>query len=137
LRADGLVRAVRDALEEAGIELGDCDHRIADMNGEQYRFREAALVVTRLLRERKVLFSLWHPADCIGEVGAATLPAMVSILFAGAQKDYLPGPVFLGHLGNDDEKRAAFVARATTAQSLAREMRVEKTFGIVRRSTIV
>jgi 3-oxoacyl-[acyl-carrier-protein] synthase-1 len=107
------------------------------MNGEQYRFREAALVVTRLLRERKVLFSLWHPADCIGEVGAATLPAMVSILFAGAQKDYLPGPVFLGHLGNDDEKRAAFVARATTAQSLAREMRVEKTFGIVRRSTIV
>ena len=91
LRADGLVKAIRGALNEAGIALQQCDHRIADMNGEQYRFKEAALAITRLLRDRKVLFSLWHPADCIGEVGAATLPAMLAMLFAGARKDYLPG----------------------------------------------
>ena len=91
LRADGLVKAIRGALNEAGIALNECDHRIADMNGEQYRFKEAALAITRLLRDRKVLFSLWHPADCIGEVGAATLPAMLAMLFTGARKDYLPG----------------------------------------------
>ena len=42
----------KGAVEIGVVELGDCDHRIADMNGDQYRFREAALVVTRLLRER-------------------------------------------------------------------------------------
>ena len=128
MRAQGLTQAIRAALDKTGIGLKDCDHRIADMNGEQYRFREAALAITRLLRDRKVLFSIWHPADCIGEVGAATLLAMLAMLFVGARKDYLPGPVFLGHLGNDDEKRAALVTQATTIQTLARETTAEERF---------
>jgi 3-oxoacyl-[acyl-carrier-protein] synthase-1 len=134
LRADGLVAALRGALDEAGLGLKDCDHRIADVSGEQYRFKEAALAITRLLRDRKVLFSLWHPADCIGEVGAATLAAMVTVLFMGACQDCLPGPVFLGHLGNDDDKRAAFLAQATSQQTLALEMAAEAAFSLKRRS---
>src|SRR5262249_9170589 len=112
LRAQGLCDAIRAALEDAGIALKDCDCRIADVSGEHYRFKEAALAITRLLRDRKESFSLWHPADCIGEIGAATLPAMLTVLFYGALKRYLPGPTFLGHLGNDDGRRAAFVAHA-------------------------
>jgi 3-oxoacyl-[acyl-carrier-protein] synthase-1 len=133
LRAEGLVQAVRGALGEAGIGLEACDHRIADVSGEQYRFKEVALAVTRLLRERKVWFGLWHTADCIGEIGAAALPAMLAVLFTGARKDYLPGPVFLGHLANDDERRAAFVAQATLAQSLALEAEAWARFGPKRR----
>jgi 3-oxoacyl-[acyl-carrier-protein] synthase-1 len=129
------VQAIRGALGEAG-SLKDCDHRIADVSGEQYRFKEAALAITRLLRDRKVLFVLWHPADCIGEVGAATLPAMLAMLFYGARKDYLPGPVFLGHLGNDDDKRAAFIAKATTPQSLALEIPAEAAFNAKRMSAV-
>jgi 3-oxoacyl-[acyl-carrier-protein] synthase I len=128
LRADGLVQAIRAALSDSNIALKDCDHRIADMNGEQYRFKEAALAITRLVRERKVLFSLWHPADCIGEVGAATLPAMLAMLFHGARGDYLPGPMFLGHLGNDDDTRAALVAQALSPQTLALEQEAEANF---------
>lgn len=128
LRADGLVAAIRGALDEAAIELKGCDHRIADVTGEQYRFKEAALAITRLLRDRKVMFGLWHPADCIGEVGAATLPAMIAVLFAGARKDYLPGPTFLGHLGGDDDKRTAFLAKATVPQSLLAVTRGEAAF---------
>ena len=118
LRAEGLTQAIRMALAEADVALKDCDHRIADTSGEQYRFREAALALTRLLRDRKVLLSLWHPADCIGEVGAASLPAMLAVLFIGARKDYLPGPVFLGHVGNDDDKRAAFLTTAIAQQGM-------------------
>jgi 3-oxoacyl-[acyl-carrier-protein] synthase-1 len=128
LRAEGLVQAIRAALSESNLALKDCDHRIADMNGEQYRFREAALAVTRLLRDRKVLFSLWHPADSIGEVGAATLPAMLAMLFHGARRGYLPGPMFLGHLGNDDDKRAALVTQALAPQTLALELEAEANF---------
>ena len=136
LRADGLVQAIRGALEEAAIQLKDCDHRIADVSGEQYRFKEAALAVTRVLRERKVLFSLWHPADCIGDVGAATLTAMLGMLYFGSSKDYLPGPVFLAHLADDDEKRAALVTRATVPQTLSLEMAAEAAFRTKRASAV-
>ena len=133
-RADGLVRAVRGALAEAGLALKDCNLRIADMNGEQHRFKETALAVTRLLRDRKPLFPLWHLADCTGEVGAATLPAMLALLFMGARKDFLPGQTVLGHLGNDDDRRAAFVAQATSAQTLSWEMAAEADYRVKRRS---
>jgi 3-oxoacyl-[acyl-carrier-protein] synthase-1 len=121
MRAEGLVLAIRAALAEAGMALHECDARITDASGEQYRFKEAALAVTRLLRERKPSFDLWHLADCIGEVGAATVPAMLAFLLAGARGDWLPGPVFLGHLGDDGDRRAAFIAGATLAQTLALE----------------
>ena len=84
--------------------------------------------------------SIWPfitPSPLVGEVGAATLPAMLAMLLAGARKDYLPGPVFLGHLGNDDDKRASFAARATTPQTLALETRAEEKFGQKRRSALV
>ena len=128
LRADGLVQAITAALSDADVALADCDHRIADMNGEQHRFKEAGLAITRLLRDRKDLFSLWHPADRIGEVGTATMPAMLAMLYFGACKDYLPGPMFLGHLGNDDDKRAAWVTQALTTQSLSMEFAAESDF---------
>lgn len=133
LRAEGLVAAIRGAQDEAGMTLGACDHRIADTSGEQFRFKEAALAMQRLLRQRKATFGLWHPADSIGEVGAAAAPSMLAVLLAGATGDYLPGPVFLGHLANDDARRAAFIARATAPQSLARELLAEERFEAGRR----
>jgi 3-oxoacyl-[acyl-carrier-protein] synthase-1 len=121
LRAEGLVQAIRAALAEAGMPLHGCDARITDASGEQYRFKEAALAVTRLMRERKPSFDFWHAADCTGEIGAATLPAMLAVLLQGARRDWLPGPVFLGHLGDDGDRRAAFIAQATLPQTLALE----------------
>jgi 3-oxoacyl-[acyl-carrier-protein] synthase-1 len=136
LRAEGLVQAMRAALGDAGIALKDCDHRIADLNGEQYRFKEAALAVTRLLRDRKGMFSVWHLGDCIGEIGAATVPAMLAALIIGAREDYLPGPVVIGHVGNDDDKRAAFVVQAATSQTLALEAAAETVFSLQRRTAV-
>jgi 3-oxoacyl-[acyl-carrier-protein] synthase I len=136
MRAEGLVRAIRLALGEAGVALNDCDYRIADVSGEQYRFREAALAITRLLRDRKVLFSMWHPADCIGETGAAVLLAILAMLFHGAANDYLPGPVFLGHISNDDGRRAALIAQATSQQTLALETAAEAAFNLKRRNVV-
>jgi 3-oxoacyl-[acyl-carrier-protein] synthase I len=112
LRGDGMVDATKAALAAAGISLGQVDHRISDVSGEQYRFKELALALTRILRERKPAIGIWHPADCIGEAGAAALPVMLGVLHQGARKRYLPGPVFLAQLSNDDDKRAAVILSA-------------------------
>lgn len=111
LRADGLSEAIKAALAEAGLDLAEFDFRLTDLSGEQYGFKEATLALGRVLRKRKEEFDIWHPADCIGEVGAAALPCMLAVALYAARKGYAPGPGVLCHLGNDDGKRAALVVR--------------------------
>lgn len=113
LRAEGLVQAIRGALQSSGRTYRDLDYRIADVNGEQYGFKEAALALTRTLRERKPRFDIWHPVDCIGEVGAAIGPAVLSVALAAARKGYAPGPGVLCHFSSDGGARAAMVLMYT------------------------
>jgi 3-oxoacyl-[acyl-carrier-protein] synthase-1 len=109
LRADGLVQAIRAALAEAGCSLGAMDFRITDVSGGQYSFKEASLALTRILRERKEEFDIWHPADCIGEVGAAIGAVILAVCLAATRKAYAPGNNILCHLANEDGHRAAII----------------------------
>jgi len=112
LRANGLVQAFQAAFAESGTTIADIDYRITDANGEQYWFKEAALAVTRTLRTRKELFEIWHPVDCIGEVGAAIGPCALTVALAAARKNYAPGRSVLGHFGEADGERLALVLSA-------------------------
>jgi 3-oxoacyl-[acyl-carrier-protein] synthase-1 len=109
LRAEGLVRAIRAALAEAGCDLHDLDFRVTDLSGERYYFKEAALAVVRILRQGKEAFDLWHPAECTGEVGAAAGPVAIAVAEAACRKGYAPGHNVLIHLSSDAGERAALV----------------------------
>ena len=112
LRADGMVEAIRQALSAAGKELGDLDFRICDVSGEQYYFKEAALALTRVLRRRKEEFDIWHPAESVGETGAAIVPVVLAVAAAAVEKTYARGSGILCHFANDDGQRAAIVVEA-------------------------
>jgi 3-oxoacyl-[acyl-carrier-protein] synthase-1 len=109
LRANGLTNAIKLALTDAGCEMHDLDFRIADISGEQYYFKEAALALSRSLHRPKEKFDIWHPADCIGEVGAATGVAMVIIANVASSKGYSCGANILAHMASDPGQRAAIV----------------------------
>ena len=109
LRADGLTQAFKAAMADSGRTLGAVDYRVTDCNGEQYWFKEAALAVTRTLRDRKEEFFIWHAADCIGETGAAAGPTALAIALAAARKGYAPGSGVLCHFGSDDGVRVAMI----------------------------
>jgi 3-oxoacyl-[acyl-carrier-protein] synthase-1 len=109
LRADGLVQAIESALHEASRQMHDLDFRITDNSGEQYYFKEASLALTRTLRQRRDQFDIWHPADCVGEVGAAIGPVAIAVALAACRKDYAVGRNILIHFGNDTGERAAAV----------------------------
>lgn len=109
LRAEGLCQAIRAALDESGAAMHDVNFRIADLAGEQYHFKEASLAVLRLLRQRKPAFGVWHPADCVGEVGAAAALVMLCVVRMAYIKGYDDGPRVLAQLGGDDGARAALV----------------------------
>ncbi len=113
LRADGLVQAFKNAFADSGASFADLDFRITDANGEQYWFKEAALALTRVMRVRKEEFDIWHPADCIGETGAAAGPCILAVAQAAARKSYAPGPGTLCHFGSDDGERFALMLRTT------------------------
>lgn len=106
-RADGLSAAIKAAESEAGFSIGTTDFRITDLSGEQYYFKEAALALSRTLRERKEFYDIWHPADCFGEVGAAIGPAKLIVLQNALVKNWSPGTRILSHAGGDNGKRAA------------------------------
>src|SRR5262245_5636889 len=111
-RADGLVTAFKAAFADSGgATYADVDYRVTDVSGGQDGFKEATLAITRTLRERKARFDIWHPADCIGEVGAAIVPCMLGVALAAANKRYAPGPGVLAHVGSDRGDRAAIILR--------------------------
>ena len=109
LRGDGMVQAFKAALADAGCAIGELDFRITDANGEQYWFREATLALDRVLRNRKELFDIWHPADCIGETGAAVGPCVLGVALQAVRKHYAFGRGPLCHFSAEDPARAALV----------------------------
>lgn len=111
LRANGMVEAFRQAFADAGCTMAEVDYRLTDLNGEQYAFKEAALAMNRTLRTRKARFPIWHPTDCIGEVGAAIGPLSLGVALAAARKGYAPGPGVLCHFADDGSDRIALVLR--------------------------
>ncbi|MET0068545.1 MAG: hypothetical protein ABW096_00795 [Candidatus Thiodiazotropha sp.] len=109
LRAEGLTEAIKKSLHDAECEMGDLDFRITDISGEQYYFKEASLALSRTLRQRKEEFDIWHPTDCIGDVGSALGLIMLSVLKAACTKNYSMGNRMVAHLGNDEGKRISIV----------------------------
>jgi 3-oxoacyl-[acyl-carrier-protein] synthase-1 len=94
--------------------MHELDFRIADLSGEQYYFKEAALALSRTLRARKDTFDIWHPAECIGETGAVAGLVAFAVASAACRKGYAPGPNILCHAANDAGQRVAVIVRFGT-----------------------
>ncbi len=109
MRANGLVKAMSDALQEAGLTYEDLSYRIADLSGEQYYFREAALAQARLWRGKRDPEEVWHPCDGMGHTGAAVIPICLGVGLMAHRKGYAPGPVVMVHASHDDGRRAAMI----------------------------
>ncbi len=109
LRADGLVAAIRESLDDAGHGESILDFKITDISGEQYYFKEASLAFSRIDRTKRTEFDIWHPADCVGEVGSSLGLVMLAVLKAACEKAYTKGDHILAHLGDDDGKRSSMI----------------------------
>ncbi|NHZ38475.1 hypothetical protein [Massilia rubra] len=108
-RAQGLTQAIRAALNQAKFVNTDIAFRISDQNGEQFYSNEGANAITRVMFGAQKLTQLTL-ADKIGEVGAASGPAMLAWL----QREmghhmYSPGSTGLIHLASDNGTRCAIV----------------------------
>lgn len=117
LRAEGLTQAIFSALAEANKEMYDMDFRVADVNGAQYHFKETSLALSRTLKKRKEEFDIWHPSDCVGEVGASLGIIMLASMIPACEKGYTKGHSIMSHFSCDDGRRAACVLQWNSGES--------------------
>jgi 3-oxoacyl-[acyl-carrier-protein] synthase-1 len=110
IRAEAASRAVRAALER-NAGGGRPERAIVDLSGERWRSLEWALVETRCLSELATAsWRLWHPADCLGDVGAATgIVHLVLALRAFARGYGGNGAILLASASERGERSATCV----------------------------
>ena len=102
----GLTRAFREALAPLADGLRVTD-TYCDMNGEPYRADEYGFAVLRT-REHFVSPSAFvAPADCWGDVGAASVPLFLALAVVAFNKAYALGDVSLVWASSDTGERGA------------------------------
>jgi 3-oxoacyl-[acyl-carrier-protein] synthase-1 len=106
-QGDGLSDAIRAAVAEAGG--GAIDWIACDLNGERYRAAEWGYCQTRLHSILGGALKVWHPADCLGDVGAATGAVLIALVAQAFEKEYAPSERCLLWASSDKGERAAAV----------------------------
>ncbi len=103
--ARGLTSAVSQSIASWGGAASAIATVAIDLNGERERAKEWTFAATRTLWRERATPLLVHPADRLGDVGAASLPLLVGLLARGAKR---PGPA-LAVASSRDGLRAGVV----------------------------
>jgi 3-oxoacyl-[acyl-carrier-protein] synthase-1 len=102
----GLSQAFQLAAEP--LENGQAASRvICDMNGERYRANEYGLAALRVSRLFMNAADFEAPADCWGDVGAASGPLHVCLTIEAEARGYSKGPLTLIWASSESGQRSA------------------------------
>ena len=74
-----LTAAAAHAIDQWGGAPRALAHVYADLNGERGRAKEWAMTASRTLWGEGVQPELVHPADCVGDLGAAAMPLLTAL----------------------------------------------------------
>lgn len=103
-RGDGLSQAFAGALRQGdGTPVQTV---YSSMNGEHLWAKEFGVAMTRHRQAFSEMFRHEHPADCLGDIGAAHGPIMIGLAAIGLRNGYIPGPALI-YSASDTAPRAA------------------------------
>jgi 3-oxoacyl-[acyl-carrier-protein] synthase-1 len=113
---EGLTAAIHGACAPLDRARGRVEQTWCDLNGERYRSTEYtyALVRNEALFEKT---QVAHPADCWGDVGAASGPLFAGLAIASWSRGYAKGPRALLWASSESGYRAAAVLEQVDAGS--------------------
>ncbi|SEN18521.1 3-oxoacyl-[acyl-carrier-protein] synthase-1 [Paracoccus alcaliphilus] len=107
---DGLAEAFRGA--RAGLDPDrPVDQILCDMNGERYRGNEYGFAVLKSAGLFRDAADFIAPADCWGDVGAASGPLCVALVAEAVARGYSKGPLSLIWASSAAGQRAAAILR--------------------------
>ena len=105
---EALSEAVRSAARELRLPTEGVDATYCDINGERYRSEEWGFVllkVPQVFRDTSYV----APADCWGDVGAASGPLLCTLAVQSWKRGYAAGPRALVFAGSENGLRGAVV----------------------------
>jgi 3-oxoacyl-[acyl-carrier-protein] synthase-1 len=114
---EGLSQAIRSVLDSLLVEE-KIDQTICDMNGETYRAEEYGFAVARTSERFVDATDFIAPADCWGDVGAASGPLFLSLATVASQKKYARGPRTLAWASSESGERSATIVASTEKSSV-------------------
>lgn len=111
-----LSRAITAALDGAGL---DASWVLSDLNGETWRFEEFGYALCRYdgregEKVRGADRTVWHPADCLGDLGVATPLVGMALVGRALERGYAPHDHALLMMGEIGAARGAMTMRQTT-----------------------
>ncbi|MBW2523159.1 MAG: hypothetical protein JRI23_03250 [Deltaproteobacteria bacterium] len=115
--ARGLQLAVEAALDGCGAPSAATEWALCDLNGESYRSFEWGTLRGRLASRFAPTLHLHHPADCIGDAGAATGGLLVACTAQAFARGYAPARQALLWTSGEDDARAAVCVEAPPSGS--------------------
>lgn len=107
----GLAMAIESTLQAAGSRA-PASWVLCDLNGESYRSFEWGLVRTRLGERFAPSMKLVHPAECVGDVGAASGGLLVACACQAYERGYAPASSALAWSSSEHGLRAALCVSA-------------------------
>jgi 3-oxoacyl-[acyl-carrier-protein] synthase-1 len=103
----GLSEAVKSVISRLPNAETKVDSVICDLNGEAYRADEYGFTVARTSDRFEDSSGYLAPADCWGDVGAASGPLFIVLLVAAARRGYARGPYTLLCTSSEHGHRSA------------------------------
>jgi 3-oxoacyl-[acyl-carrier-protein] synthase-1 len=113
----GLTESIRAALQVLQSPDVKVNEIICDMNGEPYRAAEYGFTLVRVAKRFVDATAFRSPADCWGDVGAASGPLFVILATAAFQKGFANGPRALLWTSSDTGERASAMLSSTNDHS--------------------
>ena len=108
----GLVRALRKAVQDAGLPESVVGLRLSDLNGERYGAMDSMLALSRFYRAYRDGLDIWHPAECVGETGAAVGALLIQMACHGFARRYAPSDTAMCEAASESGHRGACVVRS-------------------------
>lgn len=105
---DGLSAAVGEALNTTAVQPAKTV--FSSFNGENFSAKEWSVAAIRNQASLDPGHQLIHPADCYGDIGAATIPVLLSLACLGMEKGYYPGPSLVWASSEYQQRAAVYLA---------------------------
>lgn len=108
-RGEGLANAVREALSK--YPGGPIETVFASFNGENFNAKEWGVAAIRNQQQLGDDFEMVHPADCYGDIGAATVPVMLALASLGILEGQYRQPALIWASSEIQQRAAACIGR--------------------------
>jgi 3-oxoacyl-[acyl-carrier-protein] synthase-1 len=120
-RGEGLSEAFRNLFAQVAPDFPRVGCVYAGFNGENLSAKEWMVASTRSSKRfDKDEVAVFHPADCIGDAGAALGPVMLACAAIGIQRAYRSSPCLVWSTSDREARGAALVQSARAGLSVVR-----------------